>query len=142
MRISTLGLLCLSSVVLPSLSLPQGTIAYTESLNCTFSCPEADIFSLPLVRRPNAVGYDSFYSIFQCIYLTPGEQSPTHKCTYDKASGKQRLSYIGDGCPPTAVPCLKEGNARPPMFSNQEKDEVPPWVEGARYLMYLKEHKP
>ena len=60
------------------------------------------------------------------------------------------LGTADDDCPPNAVPCpevnstpeanLEGQPAMKPIFSNLEKDEVPSWVEGGRYLLYLKEH--
>ena len=35
--------------------------------SCAFSCPVADTLSQPLVKRPDAFGHQSFYSIFECM---------------------------------------------------------------------------
>ena len=35
--------------------------------SCSFSCPTTDKLSQPLVKRPHAIGYESFYSIFECM---------------------------------------------------------------------------
>jgi hypothetical protein len=55
------------------------------------------------------------------------------------------LGATDDDCPQNAIPC-PDGNSPAgadlegrPMFSNLV-DEVPPWVEGGRYPLYLKEH--
>ena len=39
---------------------------------CSFSCPPTDKLSQSLVKRPHAVGFDSFYSIFECMWVTNG----------------------------------------------------------------------
>ncbi len=79
--------------------------------SCAFSCPAADTLSQPLVKRADAIGQQSFYSIFECMwgtvlfstysanpeilyirYTESRSQSGTHKCSYDKAS---RCGLIG-----------------------------------------------
>ena len=34
---------------------------------CSFSCPSTDKRSQPLVKRPHTIGFESFYSIFECM---------------------------------------------------------------------------
>ncbi|KAF9470838.1 hypothetical protein BDN70DRAFT_869509 [Pholiota conissans] len=107
---------------------------------CKFSCPELDLLAQPLVKRANAIGHNSFYSVFECFYFSAESRSMAHKCSYDKTTGAHRLGYRDDQCPPSAVPC-ENNEERPPKFSNFEDGlDVPPWVENGRYLLYLKEH--
>ncbi|KIM36226.1 hypothetical protein M413DRAFT_31825 [Hebeloma cylindrosporum] len=131
--------------------LAQGPTDSPVPASCTFSCPAVDSVSRPLVKRPHAVGFNSHYSIFECAYHTRGEPRDfERKCSYYKETGLKALSATDDDCPPNAVPCPEAhstsaaGLGRPPtrnpMFSNFEKDEVPSWVVGGRYLLYLKEH--
>ncbi|KAF8965729.1 hypothetical protein BDZ97DRAFT_1757015 [Flammula alnicola] len=146
---------------LPCIIFAQDTAVGDElPLSCTFSCPEANAASLPLVNRPHAIGYESFYSVFECIYATPNSQSSENKCSYYKVqaptwihvldgsqrhlqtSGLQALDSEGDNCLPNAVPCSGRENSKPPMFSGESKEEIAPWVEGGRSLLYLKEHQP
>ncbi|KAF9051557.1 hypothetical protein BJ165DRAFT_1524487 [Panaeolus papilionaceus] len=117
-------------------------------IDCTFSCPPTDLQGGVLVKRPNAIGFNSHYSIFECVYLLKSaEPTPTeHTCSYWKEYGEQILGSIGDNCSPKAVPCpnLAEGQhidtANPPLFSHQEKAEVLPWFDSIRYPLWLKEH--
>ncbi|KAF8815493.1 hypothetical protein BYT27DRAFT_7079884 [Phlegmacium glaucopus] len=111
---------------------------------CSFSCPTTDKLSQPLVKRPHAIGFESFYSIFECIYLSSNSNLPEHTCSYYKDSGLQALGSPGDHCIPTAATCPtlagESAESKPPLFSSQDKDEVPSWVEAGRYHLYLKEH--
>jgi len=128
------------SVILPCIVIAQDEAK--SGTTCSFSCPATDKLSQPLVKRPYAVGFESFYSIFECIYQSSDSNLPghIHTCSYYKDSGLQALGSLDDHCIPTAVACSTSDEAGPPLFSSQDKDEVPPWVDAGRYHLYLKEH--
>ncbi|KAF8153435.1 hypothetical protein B0H34DRAFT_625906, partial [Crassisporium funariophilum] len=120
---------------------------------CTFSCPPTDMRERTLVKQPHAIGFDSFYSIFECIYMSPAQKPVQHTCSYLKTTGLQILGSINDNCHPTAIPCadptsISTGTdsdvAASPngkaLFSNEDKEYLLPWVENGRYLLFLKEH--
>ncbi|KAF8876976.1 hypothetical protein CPB84DRAFT_379267 [Gymnopilus junonius] len=128
---------------------------------CLFSCPESDASSWPLVKRPHTIGWESYYSIFECVYsipkTNPSQELHEHKCSYGKQSGIQRLRVANDNCPPRAIQCPQprlydpeddegEDHVEPPLnkpkFSNLDAEEVPPWVDNGRYLLFLSEHHP
>jgi len=127
-------------LILPCMVIAQDIV----KTPCSFSCPTMDKLSQPLVKRPYAIGFESFYSIFECKYLSSNEDLPYPTCSYYKDSGLQALGSLHDHCIPNAVPCSDSAQEStetdPPSFSNQDKDEVPPWVETGRYLVYLKEN--
>ncbi|KAF9556628.1 hypothetical protein CPC08DRAFT_90696 [Agrocybe pediades] len=132
----------------------------TSKTPCLFSCPLANdnpSGSWPLVKRAGAVGWDSYYTIFECVYSIPSSKSDLPisewKCSYDKRTGLQSLAASNDYCPPKALPCPSSSPSSPvqsgetsredePQFSNIEKVEVMPWVENGRFLLYLMEHHP
>lgn len=47
--------------------LAQGPSAPVTTTSCTFSCPVVDSLPRPLVHRPNVIGFNSHYSIFECV---------------------------------------------------------------------------
>ncbi|CAA7263454.1 unnamed protein product [Cyclocybe aegerita] len=119
--------------------------------SCTYSCPEVDSSHRPLVKRPFSAGPNSFYTIFECTYYSYVATLQEHTCSYNKHSGFLAIGGAGDECPPKAVACPQGGSSppqaisdsepeQPPLFSKQEKDEVPAWIEMGRYLLWLKEH--
>ncbi|PPQ87648.1 hypothetical protein CVT25_011486 [Psilocybe cyanescens] len=112
------------------LSLAQDTPSSSSlTPSCTFYCPPENIVSWKLAKRPFTVGFDSFYSIFECH------------------TGSQALEAAGDNCPPQAIPCPESPSSdsdsqstqiqTTPTFSHIDGEEVVPWVEGGRYLLYL-----
>ncbi|KAF9031046.1 hypothetical protein BJ165DRAFT_1519287 [Panaeolus papilionaceus] len=125
----------LSSLFLPALA--QDFFSSSPAA-CTFSCPTEDLNGLALAKRPYVVGFNSTYSIFECVFHSASSPHPEHKCSYYKPTGNHMLGYKDDGCPPTAVVCDDDNPT--PSFSNFPKDEVPPWFEVDRSLLYLKEH--
>ncbi|PPR05342.1 hypothetical protein CVT26_011605 [Gymnopilus dilepis] len=165
-QLCVLVLSILLVVLPPALAQSEGNPATSSASQCLFSCPELDLQSWPLVKRPWTIGWDSYYSIFECVYAirrpNPTPELTEHKCSYDKnlptqkQSGLQRLAAAGDNCPPQAVPCPPTGSSEPqgdgldaasealhaPKFSNQESDETPPWVENGRFLLWMSEHPP
>ncbi|KDR70745.1 hypothetical protein GALMADRAFT_75998 [Galerina marginata CBS 339.88] len=117
--------------------------------SCTFSCPETNSLSWSLVKRPHTIGFNTYYSIFECVYSTPSVSTTRseHKCSYYKHTGSQALGAAGDNCPPNAIPCSQPSSpeaageaATTPLFSHQDNEELPAWVESGRYLLYLQEH--
>jgi len=135
----------------PESTSPSSSSSSIEA-QCKFSCPPRNTLSWSLVKRKHAVGWDSYYTLFECVYAVPEKDSDLSisewKCSYDKRTGHQTLSAAGDNCPPEAIPCpsFSAGQdiaqAQMPMFSNFAKDEIPPWVENGRFLLWLKEHQP
>ena len=47
--------------------LAQGPSGALVATSCTFSCPAVDSLSRPLVQRPHVIGFNSHYSIFECV---------------------------------------------------------------------------
>ena len=177
--------LMLSQRLLISLLFILPCLVAAAKSTCSFSCPPTDKLSQSLVKRPHAVGFDSFYSIFECMWVTKTEWStsskfwhtfesdtcrPTLICRIrlvatikyveppsfflchsyiislgiSQDTGLQALGSIYDHCMPIAVACPTSdeeySQSEPPLFSSQDKDEVPSWVEIGRYHLYLKEH--
>ncbi|KAF9031060.1 hypothetical protein BJ165DRAFT_1519323 [Panaeolus papilionaceus] len=104
---------------------------------CTFSCPTEDLNGLALVKRPYVVDSTRHIPSLNAFH-SASSPHPEHKCSYYKPTGNHMLGYKDDGCPPTAVACDDDNPT--PLFSNFPKDEVPPWFEVDRSLLYLKEH--
>lgn len=48
------------------LLLPLVTFA---QVTCEYSCLEKDLNGYPLATDPSAIGYESSYSIFECMYV-------------------------------------------------------------------------
>jgi len=74
--------------LLPLFGEAQDTSA---SKTCLFSCPLTNTNPTtpwPLVKRANALGWNSHYTIFECVYAVPSSQSDLAisewKCAYDK----------------------------------------------------------
>ncbi|PPQ67769.1 hypothetical protein CVT24_002779 [Panaeolus cyanescens] len=140
--LSILWLYLISSLTLAQES-PSESVAPIE---CSFSCPPVDLKDGVLVKRPRAIGYNSHYSIFECIYLSKSAKHAEHTCSYWKLYGEKILGSVDDNCPQKAIPCpnLSQGEridpSNPPLFSNQEKPELAPWFESGRYPLWLKEH--
>ncbi|KAF9531273.1 hypothetical protein CPB83DRAFT_132098 [Crepidotus variabilis] len=114
----------------------QENISPLASVACTFSCPEVDDLSQPLVKRPGAIGFDSYYSIFECRYASPSSE---HACFYEKSSGEQKLASVNNNCPESAVSCTNN-DGRLSEFSNPDKEEVSPWIEFGRVQLRFIEH--
>ena len=75
---------------LPIFILAQET---SVSKQCLFSCPLTNANPTnpwPLVKRTHAIGWDSHYTIFECVYAVPSSHSDLSisewKCAYDKVS--------------------------------------------------------
>ncbi|KAH9474363.1 hypothetical protein JR316_0012821 [Psilocybe cubensis] len=153
MRLLNSGILALVCLLQLQLGFSQDT---NPTPSCTFSCPPENLASWKLVKRPFALGFDTFYTIFDCVYATlhptPDDIVSERKCSYNKHTGSQALEAAGDNCPPQAIPCpdppSPDSDAQStqahqePLFSNIKGEEVLPWVEGGRYLLYLSEHPP
>lgn len=58
------------SVILPCIVIAQDEAK--SGTTCSFSCPATDKLSQPLVKLPYAVGFESFYSIFECMWVING----------------------------------------------------------------------
>ncbi|KAF4611269.1 hypothetical protein D9613_006625 [Agrocybe pediades] len=140
----------LSFFILSLLCLAQDS-PKPPSSPCQYSCPLFNTLRSnpwPLVKREGAIGWDSHYTIFDCVYAVPSSQSDLAisewKCSYDKRTGLQALAAAGDNCPPRALQCpsSSDPHAAEPQFSHMENVEVLPWVENGRFLLYLMEHHP
>jgi len=117
------------------LLLPLATFA---QVTCEYSCPEKDLNELSLATDSSAIGYESSYSIFECIYsIVENSKENKHTCNYYKNNGEKAIGHANDACPPQGVKCSEVGT---PRFSAQGKYEVPPWIETGRYSRYLIAH--
>ncbi|KAK2460705.1 hypothetical protein APHAL10511_007175 [Amanita phalloides] len=101
---------------------------------CEYSCPEKDQKEWGLLSEPTAIGPDSVYSIFECVYTNTEN---VHTCTYYKDIGEQAEGYAGNACPPQAVRCV---DVDIPRFSGQEEYQAPPWVSDGRWMRHLMAH--
>jgi hypothetical protein len=110
----------------------------TAQAPCAYSCHENDLNGMPLTTTPTALGWESAYSVFECVYSKLEDHKLNqHKCSYYKNTGNQAIGYFDDGCPTKAVEC---SSVDTPKFSAQGKYETPPWIERERYLAYLMGH--
>ena len=55
-----------SFIAFAILALPLVTFA---QVTCEYSCPEKDQNEWALATEPTALGYDSVFSIFECMYV-------------------------------------------------------------------------
>ncbi|KAM6501027.1 ectomycorrhiza-regulated small secreted protein [Amanita muscaria] len=118
--------------------LPVALAAADPPSPCEYSCPGKNQNEWELWNTPTALGWDSAYSIFECMYSTiENHKQNKRTCSYYKTNGKQALGYAGDACPPQAIEC---STVETPLFSTQGKYETPPWVEHGRELAHLMGH--
>ncbi|KAF8635736.1 hypothetical protein AX15_000352 [Amanita polypyramis BW_CC] len=107
-------------------------------VTCEYSCPEKDQTGWELTTSTTAIGYESSYSIFECIYSKMvNDERTQHTCNYYKKDGGHAIGYVRDACPPQAVKCA---DVNTPRFSAQGKYETPAWIEQGRYMRYLMVH--
>ncbi|EDR01529.1 ectomycorrhiza-regulated small secreted protein [Laccaria bicolor S238N-H82] len=109
---------------------------------CSYSCPPNDYSGFRLISKVDAIGYDSAYSIFECVYRDEvvGGVKKAQTCSYHKNSGLRALSSQAiPSCPTQALPCMAGSQ---PVFSNMDgkTPETPPWVESGRFLLWKKEN--
>ncbi|KIK06064.1 hypothetical protein K443DRAFT_308228 [Laccaria amethystina LaAM-08-1] len=108
----------------------------------SYSCPPNDYSGFRLISKVDAIGYDSAYSIFECVYRIEmlGVVERVQTCSYYKNSGLRALSSQAlPSCPTQALPCMAGSQ---PLFSKVDSNipETPPWVESGRFLLWKKEN--
>ncbi|EDR01449.1 uncharacterized protein LACBIDRAFT_310814 [Laccaria bicolor S238N-H82] len=127
----------------------------SKALTCAFSCPLQDNEGHGLILKMDGVGYNGVYSVFECIYAAPNAFDESKTCWYYKTTGEPALPSRAIPCPAHATPCSSSSptpddakttlsHSTEPLFSkpNDGKPQTPSWVEGGRYMLYVKENGP